>query len=85
MGTFRIEITAAGDHGCKRDAKEGEKVYGCRRMDCPDCQTAAFVKQLAASGASVEEATFTHWPEEDGTVVDAISADGCVIRKSGDF
>ena len=91
MGQFKIEITAAGGHGCKREPKEGERVYGCRRMDCPDCAFADFVERLRRSGAGpiIEKATFTHWPGTPEQVVDevVVSQYGLaeVTRKSGVF
>ena len=70
MGNFNIKIKAVGAHGCKREAKDGEAVYGCGNMQCPDCITREFVKNLTAKGSIVEEATFTHWPGEETEVVD---------------
>ena len=69
MGNFRIEIEAVGGHGCSRNFKDGEKVFGCRRMDCPDCLTREFVEKLN-SKMSVSSATFTHWPGQPVQVVD---------------
>lgn len=62
MGDFRIVIEATGGHGCDRKAKEGEKLVGCGRMDCPDCVTAAFVSQMQRLSMRPFVASFTHWP-----------------------
>lgn len=88
MGQFRIEITAVGGHGCAREPKEGERVYGCRRMDCPDCIAAEVVQRLAHSGANVEAATLTHWPSDPAEVVDRIEPGAHhaqVTRAKGSF
>lgn len=71
MGQYRMEITAVGGHGCARKPVEGERVYGCHRDDCPDCQFAAFVERLCRRGG-LERATFTHWPGTPEEVVDAV-------------
>jgi hypothetical protein len=70
MGTFNVQVTAVGGHGCQREVKDGQTVYGCRRMDCPDCITREYVAQMQRSGASVSEAKLTHWPGEPSQVVD---------------
>ena len=92
MGTYRIEIENVGGHGCKREPKEGERVYGCRRMDCPDCITADFVERLCRGGAGSAgnlKATFTHWPGDPSQVVDRITVNERgyveVTRGPGDF
>mgnify|MGYP001588823087 CR=1 FL=1 len=69
MGQFKMEITAAGGHGCKREPKTGERVYGCRRMDCPDCVFVDIVERVARLSSGIR-ATFAHWPGEPGEVVD---------------
>mgnify|MGYP001617174431 FL=1 len=70
MGQYRIEITAVGGHGCERQVKDGQKVWGCRRMGCPDCETRNFVDSLRRQGQSIEKATLTHWPETPTEVRD---------------
>lgn len=86
MGQFRFEFTATGGHGCQRDAKEGEKFYGCRRMGCPDCECKRFVEHMKALGFPVERATFTHWPGTETEVVDDLASGNTAhIRKSNDF
>lgn len=70
MGDFRIVINAVGGHGCEREKKDGEKVYGCGRMDCPDCLTAKFIADLARSGAMVRDARLEHWPDTPQGVID---------------
>lgn len=70
MGNFVIEVKAVGGHGCQREVKDGEEVQGCGQMTCPDCIAREFVDRLKRSGSNVEEATLTHWPDQEGTVVD---------------
>ena len=81
MGQFRIEITAVGGHGCQREVKDGGVVYGCRQMDCPDCQARDFVKQLKTRGCSVEAATLTHWPSLPSEIKDDLVSG----RRTGSF
>lgn len=64
MGDFRIVIEAAGGHGCQREFGNGELVYGCGRIDCPDCQVREFVRHLQAKGCSVSKADLIHWPAD---------------------
>ncbi len=74
MGTFNINITGVGGHGCERKAKTGEKLYGrCGRFGCPDCMAYEFVQQLKQKGMlnqSDASALFTHWPGQTSEVVD---------------
>ncbi len=70
MGDYRIEINAVGGHGCSREVKNGGKVWGCRRMDCPDCQAREFVARLQRSNNTVKSATLTHWPGQASEVND---------------
>lgn len=82
MGQFRIEITATGNHGCDRDAKEGEALRPpCDSPSCADCRARKFVTDLERDGAiafydssmPAEGATLTHWPsDENGGIVDDI-------------
>lgn len=69
MGTFRIEITANGGHGCSRDIKDGGNVAGCGQKGCPDCETRVFVEYLKQRN-SVVAAVLIHWPGEPGEVQD---------------
>lgn len=91
MGQFRIEIVAVGGHGCERKARVGDRVYGCRRMDCPDCMFAEFVERLRRNGAGsiLDSATFTHWPGQPNEVVDTLCLNDRghaeVTRSKGDF
>jgi len=87
MGTFNINITAAGGHGCDRKTKAGEKLYGrCGKFSCPDCLTYDFVSRMKQSGffsgLSNPEATFTHWPDTPQKVVDDMLFN---TRQSGQF
>ena len=70
MGTYRIEIQAVGGHGCQRDVTDGQVVYGCGRIGCPDCEAREFVWRLREKGQSVEKATLTHWPGTPSEVSD---------------
>ena len=70
MGDFRIEIDAVGGHGCNREMKDGEKVYGCGSMSCPDCITAEFVSKLARSGVLLKNGSLRHWPDQPSEVHD---------------
>ena len=70
MGNFNIEVKASGGHGCQREFKDGEYVYGCRRMSCPDCIAREFVEILQKHGHSVHRAVLTHWPGEPSQVQD---------------
>jgi hypothetical protein len=47
MGDFRIEVDAVGAHGCDRTKGDGETVFGCGSMACPDCITARYVADMA--------------------------------------
>ncbi len=70
MGQFRIEIVATGSHGCQRDKGDGDKITVCGDADCIDCITREFVEILRLKSYSVDSATFTHWPGQEGQVVD---------------
>lgn len=70
MGDFRIEIKAAGPHGCQRDKTDGQEVYGCKHMLCPDCQARELVEVLKRMGCHVYTAQLTHWPGQPVEVVD---------------
>jgi hypothetical protein len=87
MGTFNINITAVGGHGCERKAKPGEKLFGrCGRFGCPDCMAYEFVQQLKQRGmlhgSDGDNAELTHWPGQRGQVVDDLIKNE---RKSGQF
>ena len=70
MGQYRFTFTATGGHGCDRNRKDGEKVYGCGRRDCPDCECRDFVQRMQAKGNSVSEAKLEHWPGTPEQVTD---------------
>lgn len=80
MGQFKIEIVAVGGHGCNREKKNGEMVYGCQSMNCPDCLTRDFVDRMRAK-FSLESATFTHWPGQPCEVSDNLIDK----RRTGNF
>lgn len=64
MGDFRFVLEASGPHGCDREAKVGEKVYGCGRLSCPDCLARTFTEFVQSKGMQVSKAEFTHWPHD---------------------
>jgi hypothetical protein len=79
MGTFRLEITGVGGHGCARGPKDGDSIehVGCGNMRCPDCLARALVETykrlgfLSGEGYTPPlEAKFTHWPGTPEAVVD---------------
>ena len=86
MGTFNINITAVGGHGCERKAQEGEKLYGrCGRFNCPDCMAYEFVQQLKQRGMMgfpEAKAELTHWPGQPSAVTDDLLNN---VRISGHF
>jgi hypothetical protein len=77
MGRFKLEIVAVGGHGCQRDKKDGETVYGCGHITCPDCQFFSMIAEFArkSAGCTIESATLTHWPGQPGEVVDELKKD----------
>jgi len=62
MGDFMLVVTAAGNHGCEREKRDGAVVIGCERPGCPDCISREMVRRLKRTGATVKEAVLTHWP-----------------------
>lgn len=70
MGNFKIEVEAVGGHGCQREARDGQTVLGCGRMDCPDCIARVFVAELKRKGNSMVSARLVHWPGQTSQVVD---------------
>lgn len=62
MGTYRIEIQAAGNHGCQRNKTDTQVVGFCGDTRCPDCQARMFTRILEACGSNVEHAVLRHWP-----------------------
>jgi hypothetical protein len=70
VGNFKIEIEGIGGHGCQREVKDGGEVYGCQRMDCPDCLARALVSALRSKTYTVLAARFVHWPGEACEVMD---------------
>jgi hypothetical protein len=76
MGTFNINITAIGGHGCDRKAKAGDKLYArCGRFDCPDCMAHELVQRMKQRGMfgsdpTNDRAELTHWPGTTSEVVD---------------
>lgn len=81
MGMFRVQVQAVGNHGCQRDVKDGGIVEGCGLPGCTDCITRTYISALKASGASVENAYITHWPESPNSILD----DLCTKVREGSF
>lgn len=82
MGDFRVTIEASGAHGCGRDKKDGEEVYGCGRMDCPDCLTACYVMDMLRAGVNIKSAVLVHWPGEAGEVTDKFETSPLIFRRA---
>jgi hypothetical protein len=75
MGQFKIEITAAGGHGDDRHIKDGEKLdLGMLPETSVDRVAHEAVEALKQRGCTVESATLTHWPDQQGEVVDDVLA-----------
>ena len=70
MGQFLVAIDAVGNHGCEREIKDGKAVIGCEKPHCTDCMVRELVRRLKRSGATVAEATITHWPQQEVPIVD---------------
>lgn len=83
MGQFAFTIVGVGGHGCERNAKPGEKLYGrCGKFSCPDCMAFDFTQQMRQKGFLLGEATFTHFAKGTSEVVDDLLKNE---RKSGQF
>jgi hypothetical protein len=86
MGTFNINITGVGGHGCERNARAGDKLHmRCGRFSCPDCAAFDFtqrLRQMGVLGTHEASASFTHWPGTPSEVVDDLLKNE---RKSGHF
>lgn len=80
MGSFRLEAQWVGGHGCQRERKDGEEVYGCGRQDCPDCRIREFVADMNRR-FSPESVVLRHWPGQEGEVQD----DLLTRRRKGSF
>ena len=75
MGTFKIEITAVGDHGRDRNKKDGEMVnFYDEGAITPDARAKTLVELLRHDGAIIEKATITHWPDDPSEVVDDLDS-----------
>lgn len=81
MGLYRIEIEATGGHGCQREKKDGEQVYGCGQFGCPDCEAREFMRRLQFKGNSVSKAVLTHWPGQ----ADSVQDDLLTGKRTGNF
>ena len=87
MGRFVVVIDAVGSHGCEREIKDGESVVGCEKSHCTDCVIRECVRRLKRMGATVDQATITHWPVSQ----DKVTVEGPVVddllsgKRSGSF
>ena len=72
MGSSRLEAQWVGGHGCEREKKDGEKVFGCKRLDCPDCRVREFVEDMNRR-FTPEGAILRHWPGQPGEVQDDLN------------
>lgn len=63
MGLYRVTIEATGGHGCQREVGDGGTVFGCRRMECPDCMVVEFVENMKRMGQHISKAELVHWPD----------------------
>ena len=71
MGQFRIEITAVGGHGDRREIKDGGTLdFESLPESSVDRVAWEAVQALKARGASVEAAVLIHWPEQESEVTD---------------
>jgi hypothetical protein len=71
MGNYRITINAVGNHGHDRGKKHGEEVDFFQGGEkTPDAMARRFIAGLRSIGENVQEATITHWPGTDGSVID---------------
>jgi hypothetical protein len=71
MGTFKIEITAVGNHCVDRSKREGQVVdFEDGGNGTPDALAAKFVEELQATGCVVESARIIHWPGNPTSVSD---------------
>lgn len=71
MGTFRIEIQAAGGHGVDRTKKDGETVNsGAEGVTTPDAIAKICTEALRLSGCHMESAVIIHWPGSESQVID---------------
>lgn len=62
MGQFAIVISGTGNHGCERNAADGDNVLGCQRPDCVDCIAREVVRRLKRNGVFDLKAELVHWP-----------------------
>jgi hypothetical protein len=85
MGNSVLEFESVGGHGCNRDAKVGEEVFGCNKMGCPDCEARAFVTRAILGSPAVGSfvrARFVHWP---GTATEVVDEFTLVPTHEGSF
>jgi hypothetical protein len=84
MGAHKIFIEAVGNHGCDRQAKEGEERKFCGEPGCADCVGRNAVAALQKAGFTIREAKLSHWPDDHGgaAVVDDLATGR---RVAGDF
>jgi hypothetical protein len=79
MGNYIITIQGVGGHGQDRNKKNGENVdFG---ENTPEAIIKEAVDKLKATGNSISQATFHHWPNSEHQVVD----DLLTGHRLGDF
>lgn len=83
MGNFRIVINAVGGHGADRDTKDGETVNFYKNGNNTPDALAKFVTEALryVTGALIDSATLTHWPDEPCEVID----DLVTGKRTGNF
>lgn len=70
VGAFKIQVDAIGNHGCQRERVDGDTVYGCGSMNCPDCLTSEYIAKMRRAGVLMTSAVITHWPGQPTQVTD---------------
>lgn len=61
MGDWRLVVEGIGNHGCGREAKDGETVKRCGTVGCVECTAIEAVQKLKNTG-SISVARVEHWP-----------------------
>lgn len=68
MGNYTVTIQGVGGHGQDRTKKNGETPeFG---ENTPEGIIQEAIEKLKAHGNSIQQATFHHWPNGEGQVVD---------------
>lgn len=83
MGQFVLVISGTGGHGCERGVKDGERVLGCQRPDCPDCIAREFVRRFKRNNVSELRAELVHWPASIGSIEGEVEAAQEAVTEAG--